>query len=258
LVKRPTLAINRGDEVDQTLECLIRLQKSDLDRIAHVQTRDELKLRLLQLESLLERGQKELADKQEKLSSAEAFYREKSLELKAEVERAKEAKAKLNNVTKQKEFLANQKEIEFLKRSNSKKEEEIVNLLDAIEEYKSGIKENEDHIQMLEQECSEEREANATKLKKLEKEISSLEKSREELTGGIKGSLLKKYERVLKAREGQAVVNVLSNGTCTGCNMRVQPQAVQVLMKTQTHGNCPHCQRFIYATVPEPTEAPEE
>ena len=88
LVAWPEPAFNRGDEVDQTLECLIRLQKSDLDRIAHMKSRDELKLRLQQLEGLLERGHRELTDKQDKLSSAESFYREKSLELKAEVEKA--------------------------------------------------------------------------------------------------------------------------------------------------------------------------
>jgi predicted nucleic acid-binding Zn-ribbon protein len=232
--------------VDQTLECLISLQKSDLDRIAHVQTRDELKLRLKQLESLLERGHRELSEKQEKLASAESFYRAKSLELKTEVERAKEAKAKLNNVTKQKEFLANQKEVEYLKKSNAKKEEEIVNLMEAIEEYKAGISENEERIQKLEQECKDEREANATQLTKLEKDIAALETSRAKLTGGIKGSILKRYERILKAREGQAVVTVSTSGVCSGCNMRILAQQVQVLMKSKTYGNCPSCQRFIY------------
>jgi len=244
--------------VDQTLECLIRLQKSDLDRIAHVQTRDELKLRLKQLESLLERGQRELSEKQEKLASAESFYREKSLELKTEVERAKEAKSKLNNVTKQKEFLANQKEVEYLKKSNAKKEDEIVNLMEAIDEYKAGIKENEGRIQVLEKECKEERDANATQLKKLEKDIANLEKSRAELTSGIKGSLLKRYERILKAREGQAVVTVNMAGTCAGCNMRILAQQVQILIKSQTYGTCPSCQRFIYFFEDEVVEVEAE
>ena len=129
--------------MDQILECLITLQKSDMDRISHIQSRDEIKLRLLQLVNLLERGHRELSDKKDKLSSAELFYREKSLELKSEMERAKDAKSKLSNVTKQKEFLASQKEVEYLKRSNGKKEEEIVNLLQAIDEYKAGISENQ-------------------------------------------------------------------------------------------------------------------
>lgn len=232
--------------MDQILECLITLQKSDMDRISHIQSRDEIKLRLLQLVNLLERGHRELSDKKDKLSSAELFYREKSLELKSEMERAKDAKSKLSNVTKQKEFLASQKEVEYLKRSNGKKEEEIVNLLQAIDEYKAGISENQGRIKKLEDECEEERTTNSAALTTLEKNIKKLESSRTKLTSVVKSSILKRYERILKARDGQAVVPILAGGVCSGCHMHVQAQTYQVLMKTQTHGNCPSCQRFIY------------
>lgn len=234
--------------MDQILDCLIKLQKSDLDRIALVQDRDDLKTRLVQLEQLLERGHRELAEKQEKLSSAEAFYREKSMELKGEVEKAKDAKAKLNNVTKQKEFLANQKEVEFLKRSNAKKEEEIVNLMEAIEEYKAGIRDNEERIAKLEQECQEEREANAAQIDALEAEIDAVEATRAALSAEVKPGILKKYNRILKAREGQAVVAVVDGGTCAGCHMRIQPQVYQNLLMSKTFDYCPSCQRFVYVS----------
>ena len=237
--------------MDQTLECLLNLQKSDLDRITQLQSRDELQKRLVILESLLERGQGELTEKQEKLANAEAFYRKKSLELKTEVERAKEAKAKLNNVTKQKEFLANQKEVEYLKRSNSKREEEIVNLMEAIDEYKAGISENESRIAELQAQFDEEKKANAERLTELDSAIAKLDAARSELTSGLKSSLLKRYERILKAREGQAIVTVDMNGTCAGCHMRIQPHAVQQLLKSKSFSNCPSCQRFIYVTPPE-------
>ncbi len=111
----------------------MNLQEADFSRKKYQEARGELRQRLEVLEQLLERGLKELSDKKAKLSSAESFYSEKSIELKADEERAKQSKSKLSAVTRQKEYLASQKELEFLKKSNSKKQEEINNLLQAID-----------------------------------------------------------------------------------------------------------------------------
>ncbi len=74
----------------------------------------------------------------------------------------------------------------------------------------------------------------------------------------MKSSVLKKYERILKAREGIAVVPVLPGGTCTGCNMRIQAQSYILLLKSKSYSNCSSCQRFIYAAAEEETvEVPQ-
>ena len=240
--------------MEETLQALMKLQESDNEIRSYLSSRDEVTERAEKLETLLSLGLVELQEKQSKLEEADHFYREKDGELKANVERAKQAKSKLSAITKQKEYLASQKELEYLKKANAAKEEEILNLMQAIDEYRRGIAADEEKLAVLKSSHEEESAANQEKLAELEKAIKKLNKKRNTVAEQVASSTLRRYERVLKGREGLAVVGVI-NGACCGCNMRIQPQAFIQLLKGEQLMNCPNCQRFIYPIKEEETTA---
>jgi len=229
------------------LELLCQLQEADSEILQIQSSRDSLQERLDQLQTLLSRGEAELAEKRDKVSGVEQFYQEKQNELKENMGRAVKAKAKLSNITKQKEYLAAQKEIDYLKQVNAQKEEETAKLMEAIEEYRTGISGDEEKLGALKAELEDEQKTNSEKLAELNATIDKLMTKRSAVSSQCDNSLLRKYERVLKARQGVAVVPV-SEETCSGCNMRIPPQQYIVLLKTGKLMNCPQCQRFIFVS----------
>lgn len=237
------------------LEALIKLQAADKNVLGNLATRDELTTRLNQLTKLLTRGELELQDKQEKLANVEGFYTQKTSELKTDVQRAAQSKTKLTAVTRQKEYLAQQKELQFLKRANSQKEEEILKLMQAIEEYRTGIAGDEEKLKELRSKLAEEEAAHKETLSQLEATIETEKAERKALADSIPPAILTKYERILKGRGGLAVAPVArSSENCLGCNMKLPPQAFIQLLRSEQIMNCPSCQRFIYVGPDEPSE----
>jgi len=198
----------------------------------------------------------EMADKQEKLANVEGFYDQKTGELKTDVQRAADSKTKLMNITRQKEYLAAQKELQFLKRANTQKEEEILKLMQAIEEYRTGIAGDEEKLGDLRAKLAEEEAAHKSTLTKLENTIAKQQTERSSLAESIPPAMLKKYERILKGRGGLAVSPVSpTSENCLGCNMKLPPQSFIVLLRGEQIMNCPSCQRFMYVG---PNEVSEE
>lgn len=227
------------------IDALKALQAVDDEVRSHAKERNDLTSQLDQLGALLERGQGELAEKQQKLSDVESFYREKNLKLKSDVERATRAKGKLAGITNQKEYLAAQRELETLRKTNATQEEEILKLLEAIEEYKSGIAADEEKLAALKKQYDDRAAASKGRLNELDAAISKINSRREEASAGLPKGTIRKYQRVLEGRDGMAVCEVIG-GTCVGCNVQLPPQRFIELQRMDKLMNCPNCQRFIF------------
>jgi predicted nucleic acid-binding Zn-ribbon protein len=72
-----------------------------------------------------------------------------------------------------------------------------------------------------------------------------LMKERGSLTGNIDGDVLPLYERLMKTKNGTAVVQV-ANGLCTGCHMKLVPTTLVKVMAAQELTQCENCGRMLY------------
>lgn len=230
----------------ETLDALKALQASDKEIREFLLARDELKSKLMRLSEILARGEEALDEKRVKLADAEKWYREKNQELKADIERVKNAKTKLTTISRTKDYIAAQKELEHLRKSNSQKEEEILKLLDAIEEFKSSIGAEQGKLTELREELAREKATNAERLSELDGRINEIESKKDEVRGRLSRQVVTRYERIIAARDGLGVVEVRDDGTCLGCNRRIPPQMLIELLKFQSIMNCPACNRFIF------------
>ncbi|MGM0574232.1 MAG: zinc ribbon domain-containing protein [Myxococcota bacterium] len=228
-----------------TIKALIELQQVD-DQIRGQQVqRDELSANLDRLKTILERMGGELAEKREKLAEAERFYSDKQHDLDSDAERISHAKHKLNAVTRTKEYAAMQRELDALRKKYDEDQQELKRLAGAMDEYQESIAAQEEKLRDLQAEVEREEAASADRLNELDGQIDEIAANKKGIEERLKPSLVRRYKRVLKGREGRAVVPAF-DGKCSGCQMRLPPQLFIQVQRGETLETCPACQRFIY------------
>ena len=74
---------------------------------------------------------------------------------------------------------------------------------------------------------------------------------REELATALSDSVRDLYERVRKARRGQALA-VARDGSCAACNVRLRPQVYNEVRTNESLLSCENCGRILYYLEPPP------
>ena len=238
---------------------LVDLQSIDDEARGFVRERNDLEGKIRRLKELLQLMNQGLEEKKAKLVEASRWYGEKDAELKIDHEKVVKAKAKLQTVTKNKEYMAMQKEIESLRKANAAREEEILKLDEAMQEFNKSIATEEAKIADLESEVATEEATNAERIGELDKAIKAIDSRKAGVTDGLKRALLSRYRRIFDARDGLAVVPARKNA-CSGCNFAVPPQQMVRLHKLDRGDSsitkletCRNCSRILYLGV-EPEE----
>jgi len=78
-----------------------------------------------------------------------------------------------------------------------------------------------------------------------EKELKELEKKENNLTPGIDDSILFKFERIIKNKDGIGIVAVHGD-VCQGCRMTLPVQFVNDVRLGEDFKFCPYCSRVLY------------
>lgn len=235
--------------MNDLLTNLLALQSVD-DEVREFRTeRDSLREKITRLKELLALMTTALNEKCGKLDDASRWYREKEAELRSDNEKVKKAKTKLQTVTKNREYMAMQREIESLRKAYLSKEEEILKLVQAIEEFKTSISAEEEKIAEIQKEVSEEETNNAKRLKKLDKQISAISGRKTAVLEKLTQGVIRKYERIASGRSGLVVVPVATTGACGGCNFRITPRQLQLVYRGDSMETCPNCDRILYLDI---------
>ncbi|GEM_PF-335448 len=233
-------------EPREILDVLRRLQSID-DEIRDVrESRDSMIGNLERLRKVLEHRDGQLAEMREKLTEAEAWFTKKSGELEMEREKLQKSKTKLSGVTRSKEYVAVNRELDNIRRNIANREDEVDRLSTAIDEFRNTINKEEEKVTELRELANTEANNNAGSLEKMDGQIGEVESRRGEVTKLLMPKLVRRYDRVFKARAGVAVCRVI-DGVCAGCNMVVQPRFVAQIMRGSSLVQCPHCSRYLYA-----------
>ena len=133
---------------------------------------------------------------------------------------------------------------------------EVVNERDEIETEELLSLQEKDTLEASTTEKEESLESLTTDLgerrKKLERVISEsaeeknvLEVQRDEAVQAITPPILALYKKVINARNGLAVVEIVNN-SCGGCGAIVPIQTVSEIKNASTVHNCGSCGRFLY------------
>ena len=136
-------------------------------------------------------------------------------------------------------------EIEGLKADNSLVEEEIIKLMDGIETAKKKIAEEKEIFKKEEDTALKEKDIIGSRIREIDARVVQLTAEREKITPNIDKRLLASYEKVLKNKDGVAIVQV-EDGACGGCHIGLPPQVVSEAKLKENIITCGSCSRILY------------
>jgi uncharacterized protein len=235
----------------EQLKLLEKLQQVDAKLQEKEDTFSTLPVKLKSLKSDVSRVEALLEGERHQLAEVRHYREELEGAIKADQDQLSKSKNKLTQVRTSKEYMASQREFEATRKATGGREEELIKLMEAIEQFQKSIKEHEEELAALKDHVLEEEKDTESKLQALEKERQAHRVEREAMTKTIRKDVLAQYETIRK-RRGLAVV-AARHGVCTGCNMHLPPQLFNILHRGTTIEHCPSCRRIIYFEPDDPT-----
>ncbi len=228
------------------LEELIELQRLDqaIAKLDGEARQIPLQIAALEADLARARGAWDQAKAAAAALAKERREREKDLEEEAGHQRKKQGR--LFEIKTNVEYSAVLKELEQLKEKISGLETRILELMDEQEQAAKRVAEAEAASRASEAVARRDREAREKDLAQLQTQLAGLQKVRKQTGGRVDRELYQTYARLMKIREGTAVVPV-REGSCTGCFVALPPQTCNEVRANDRRITCPHCERILYS-----------
>ena len=201
---------------------------------------------LAQLKEEFELRKGALTELKEKLKVVQVTRKEKELELKAQEDGIAKANAQLSQIKTNKEYAAKISEIEHIKADQSVIEEKILMSYDESDAVNVQVEKEKVEVDEEEKNYLAKKKQTEGDIKVIEDRIKVLDSQRKKATGGIDPSFLSRYERILRHKDGIAIVPVAGAGSCGGCYMNVTPQQLNEIKMYQELVECEMCSRILY------------
>lgn len=229
----------------EELELLLELQDMDLELNALKRRRDRLPGRIAELEEERNRLNAEVVSRQEEADERAKEHRHIERELEDQTARLESLRAKQITIKTNEEYAALQREIEFEQTRISESEEAILSLLEEQESLKARLSDAKESAEESSGRIDSEVSELKKKLGDLDQELQIKRDERGRVAMRVDEHLLDRYERTLKSKGDAAVVQV-TDGTCSGCRMRLPPQMVIEVKRSTRLMECESCGRILY------------
>ena len=234
-----------GVLIKDQLKKLIELQKVDTE-IYH------LNVELERQPAIVEDLRKEFEDKkahlnllEKKLTSVQLDRKSKELELKSKEDDIAKANTQLSQLKTNKEYIAKIGEIEGIKADKSIFEEKILECYEQSDELLVEIEKEKEVVSIEEKKFLEKKKEAEMKMKEVEDRVNVMVAQRQQQLSGVDAGSLARYDRILKHKEGIAIVPVQGN-VCGGCFMNITPQTFNELKMQARIVECDMCSRILY------------
>ncbi len=229
----------------EQLDLLWELQKIDLElkSVKDLQEKYPREIKRLDEKEKVER--EKIQKEKEKVELLEKERRQKEGHLGLEQERVKKSESRMFEVKTNKEYQALLTEIEGLKVSKGREEEEILQLLEEIDELKKAISKREKEMITVLAKIEAEKKTLQEKMTRDQAALRKGTERKEALTKQIESSLYRLYSTLKEKRKGVSMVSVKQE-TCQGCFVNVPPQMFIEVQKNNSLIRCPNCNRILY------------
>ena len=230
--------------MQQILKQLIELQKIDTQLLELESLKGDLPQQVSLLNKQLREAEEALEDKDKKLQS---YRKEKGMleiEIKALEGKQKKYQAQLFEVKTNREYDAVTQEIEAAKADVDNKESRLLELIDMEEEITNALEKTKEEIENLKDKLNGKNHELKKRLAQTEKKEISLRDKRENIIHRLNPRIRATYERILKAKNGLAVVPVIRNA-CGGCFKTLPPQKILEIRQMNRLCLCEVCGRIL-------------
>lgn len=227
------------------IELLIELQEKEADASRAQSGLDELPVKIEQIVSGLKEFEDAINSKKESLAELKKVYRSYDVEIQANSARIAKREEQLRSVTTNKEYQAILKEIEEIKKADSRIEDDTLACLEKIDTAETEVQEKEEEFLAEEIEVKQQKAVFESDADSERRSLDELLAKRDEVAAKIDSELIKQYEFIKSYARDVAIVQV-KDSICMGCNMNIPPQMYNELHRENELRTCPHCHRMLY------------
>lgn len=230
----------------EQIELLIDLQEKE---IAANLIQSEIELipaRIAEMQASLEQIENQLEEQKAALDAMKKIYRAQEADMQTNQSRIQKRESQLRSVKTNQEYRAILKEIDDIKASDSRIEDEMLQGLDEMDTSEKSIAELNDEFRQEEAKISEKRSELEAYAETQRKAYDHLMAEREEILKHIRPEFLKKYNFAKTQTGGMKAIVVARDAICMGCNMNIPPQLYNELHRGDELKFCPHCHRMLY------------
>lgn len=228
------------------LDVLKKLQMLDLELYQLRQQQEQKPLALEEANAQVAEEEVKTKEVEERFIKLQVEHKEKEIELQACEDQVRKLQGQLFQLKTNKEYTTMQKEIGGTKADNSLLEENILEMLDAIDRVSDERTAQKKQYQEKQAWLEIEKKRIENELSVIEDKVNQLQKDRDQLVKEIDPESLTVYERVLSTREGVALVQI-TNESCGGCHRKLPPQVVNQVYLRADLVTCENCNRILYS-----------
>lgn len=224
---------------------LVKLQALDTEIYSLLNEKESKPQQVKELENAFEEKKMNLAEIEKKSLDLQKQRKERELDLAAKEENSKKLQTQLYALKTNKEYQVMLQQINEAKADASVIEDKILEVLEQADKIKIEIEEEKQKLKEEERKFLDEKKKIEERIKMIDERLSQLEVQRKQVTPEIGSKILAQYERILRSRDGLAIVKV-QNDSCQGCNMFVPPQVINLIKMYEHIITCEMCNRILY------------
>jgi hypothetical protein len=231
--------------VKEEVQLLIDLQELDQHIISGRKKQEKLREEQSDLTVKTDKLSALIAQLDAEIATIEDERGEVNQALLKEQDNVGKAESRLPEIKTQKEYLAILKEVDVAKKQTKDLQEILQGRDEALNTLKEDRDEKQQELDALKSTCDSRCNEIGDLLNEIHESLVSEDSKRASLIEQVPTTIRKRYELLLKRRNGTALVEA-RRGTCTGCNMHLPPQFFNSMLKRQSIDSCPHCNRLLF------------
>lgn len=226
-------------------QTLINLQAVDSQLLEIRELLGDLPLKVEELTAEEIKLKQDIDDRKIRIREIELQVAGRELEVKDYKAKIEHLKEQLYLVKTNKQYDALTHEIDFLKEKLNELEKKESVLLNEKGNLHNETQTRENNLESLTVDLHKRRTNLELLMNESAEQKNELEIRRSDIVKDIEPSIIYKYNKVLEAREGMAVVEVFGS-SCGGCGSMVPPQKIAELKQGNLLQTCDVCSRFLY------------
>ncbi|PIQ89848.1 MAG: hypothetical protein COV72_00700 [Candidatus Omnitrophica bacterium CG11_big_fil_rev_8_21_14_0_20_42_13] len=231
--------------IKEQLSYLVELQEIDLQIYNQKNRFDDIPLQIDKKTKEFESRKSSLKALDDKKNQLLVQKKDAELELASKEENITKLQNQLFQIKTNKEYTAMLKEIEGGKADKSHIEDKILTVMLQLDGFIVEVQKEKENLAQEEKKLAAENAKLKDEQKVIEEALLSLNNKRGQISVKVDAKILKIYDRILKNKEGLALVKV-ENFACQGCFMNVPPQVVNEIRMHERIVTCEMCSRILY------------
>jgi predicted nucleic acid-binding Zn-ribbon protein len=229
----------------EQLELLLSLQTIDTELSDRLAEAESIPARIAELEGRKEQMDAEVDRGKHELEKAAKERQRLERELEHMAAKLSDLRSRELSIKTNEEYAALQHEIEFMKSGISETEDETLQLLEDIERLTNELAESRSAADGQRAEVDKKIEELASELARLDEAVAIKRDERARIAMRVDRAILTRYERII-ASKGDVAVAPIIDGACGGCYVKLPPQRIIEVRRSNEFVECEGCGRILY------------